>query len=157
MPASDIDSYITIFKTNIIMKDLTQYTITEFRNLPKRPFGEDIGKFDSLVILPTRRKHDSGYRCMEFVAVKGEQPVCRMGGSSDVIHLLGLDGFNCRGKEDDKKLFIRRAENVTFNAAFRIDCLPCGLLRIFASHQALKAGLDLSSFELYVDETKLRK
>ena len=46
------------------MKDLTQYTIKEFRALPKRKFGEDIGDFDSLVILPTRRKHDSGYRCM---------------------------------------------------------------------------------------------
>jgi len=53
------------------MKDLTQYTITEFRNLPKRQFGEDVSNFDSLIILPTRRKHDSGYRCMEFVAVKG--------------------------------------------------------------------------------------
>lgn len=138
------------------MKTLNQYTITEFRNLPKRQFVEDIGNFDSLIILPTRRKHDSGYRCMEFVAVKGEQPICRMGGGSDVIHLLGLDGFNCRGKEYDKKLFIRRTENVTFNAALRIDCLPCGLLRIFCKHDLI-AGLDLSSFELYVDETKIEK
>lgn len=156
MPASDIDGYITIFKTNINMKNLTQYTISEFRNLPKRPFGEDIGKFDSLVILPTRRKHDSGYRCMEFVAVKGETPICRMGGGSDVIHLLGIDGFNCFGGNDNKKLFIRRAENVTFNAILRMDCLPCGLLRIFCHYQ-FKAGLDLSSFELYVDETKVKK
>lgn len=153
MPASDIDGYITIFKTNTNMKNLTQYTITEFCNLPKRKFGEDIGNFDSLVILPIRRKHDSGYRCMEFVAVKGEQPICRMGGGSNVIHLLGLDGFNCFGAEDDKKLFIRRIENVTFNAAFRIDCLPCGLLRIFCRYK-LKAGQDLSLFELYVDENK---
>ena len=138
------------------MKDLTQYTITEFRILPKRPFGEDIGNFDSLVILPTRRKHDSGYRCMEFVAVKGEQPVCRMGGGSDVIHLLGLDGFNCFRKEDNKKQFVRELNSLTFNAALRIDCLPCGLLRIFCHHK-LKAGLDLSSFELYVDETKVQK
>ena len=156
MPASDIDGYITIFKTNEIMKSLCEYTITEFRNLPKRKFDEDIGNFDSLVILPTRRKHDSGYRCMEFVAVKGGQPICRMGGGSDVIHLLGMDGFNCRGKEDHKKLFIRRTENVTFNASLRIDCLPCGLLRIFCHHK-LKAGMDLSSFELYVDETKEKK
>ena len=156
MPASDIDGYITIFKINENMKNLTQYTITEFRNLPKRKFGEDVGNFDSLVILPTRRKHDSGYRCMEFVAVKGENPVCRMGGYSDVIHLLGLDGFNCFGGNDNKKLFIRRTENITFNAAFRIDCLPCGLLRIFASHNQLKAGMDLSSFELYVNETKVK-
>lgn len=138
------------------MKDLTQYTVTEFRNLPKRKFGEDIGNFDSLVILPTRRKHDSGYRCMEFVAVKGEQPVCRMGGYSDVIHFLGYTGYNCFDRKDDKKLFIRRTENVTFNAAFRIDCLPCGLLRIFCRYQ-LKAGMDLNSFELYVDETKVKK
>ena len=135
------------------MKSLNQYTITEFRALPKRQFGEDIGNFDSLIILPTRRKHDSGYRCMEFVAIKGEQPVCRMGGGSDVIHLLGLDGFNRFGGNDSKKLFIRRTENVTFNAIFRIDCLPCGLLRIFCCYR-LKAGQDLSSFELYVDETK---
>lgn len=138
------------------MKNLTQYTITEFRNLPKRKFGEDIGNFDSLVILPTRLKHDSGYRCMEFVAVKGEEPVCRMGGYSDILHLLGIDGFNCFGKNDDKKLSIRRAANVTFHASFRIDCLPCGLLRIFCGYK-LKAGHDLSSFTLYVDETKVKK
>ena len=156
MPASDIDSYITIFKTNIIIKDITQYTVNEFRALPKRKFGEDIGKFDSLIILPTRRKHDSGYRCMEFVAVKGEIPICRMGGGSDVIHLLGIDGYNCQRNEDYKKLFVRRTTNVTFNASLRIDCLPCGLLRIFCHYQ-LKAGMDLSSFELYVDETKVKK
>ena len=79
-----------------------------------------------------------------------------MGGYSDVIHFLGIDGYNCRYKEDDYKLTIRRAANVTFNAAFRIDCLPCGLLRIFCPYQ-LKTGMDLSSFELYVDETKAKK
>lgn len=96
------------------MKDLTQYTITEFRNLPKRKFGEDVGKFDSLVILPTRRKHDSGYRCMEFVAVKGEQPICRMGGGSDVIHLLGIDGSNIDKPSTDLKYKHRMDTNTTY-------------------------------------------
>ena len=156
MSASDIDGYITIFKTNEIMKDLTQYTITEFRALPKRKFGADIGNFDSLVILPTRRKHDSGYRCMEFVAVKGEQPVCRMGGGSDVIHLLGIDGSNVKNPSTNNEWLHRTRNNVSFNAQLRIDCLPCGLLRIFCKHNLI-AGMDLSSFELYVDETKAEK
>lgn len=138
------------------MKNLTQYTIKEFRALPKRQFGEDIGNFDSLVILPTRWKHDSGYRCMEFVAVKGETPVCRMGGGSDCLHILGIDGTNVKNPSTNNAWLYRTRNNMSFNAQLRIDCLPCGLFRIFCKHDLI-AGMDLSSFELYVDETKAKK
>ena len=137
------------------MKNLTQWTVTEFRNLPKRAFGEDIGKFDSLVILPTRYKHDSGYRIMEFVAVKGETPIKRLG-QSDVIHLLGIDGTNIQNPTCTSDYHHRMLTQRTFKASLRIDCLPCGLLRIFCLNELI-AGMDLSSFELYVDENNISK
>ncbi len=45
-------------------------TRKELESLPIRERNEDIGEFCGLIILPTRRKHDSGFRCMDFVAVK---------------------------------------------------------------------------------------
>jgi hypothetical protein len=52
------------------IKNIDNMTIREFQNLPSRKWNEDIGFFDSLVILPTKEIHDSGYRCMDFIAVR---------------------------------------------------------------------------------------
>ena len=122
-------------------KNVNDMTLEEFMELPHREWSEDIGEFQSLVILPTENLHDSDFRCMEFVAIaeKG-RPICRMAGGSDVIHLGGIGG-----------------QNRQFNPApigWSIDCLKTsGLLRVFC-HQPITAGPDLSSFELFVVEKK---
>lgn len=121
------------------MKDLTKWTRKEFEELPLRQFGEDIGPFTSLIILPQRRLHDSGYRIMSFVAVKHGVPICRLGMCSDVLHMDGIGGYH-------KKIPIE------IPAGWTVDCLPTsGLLRLFCSHN-ITADIALSSQEIFATE-----
>ena len=74
-------------------KSFEYWSKKEFEALPKRKWDEGIGEFDSMIILPTKHIHDSGFRCMDFVAVKGKEPFCRLSGCSDVIHMDGIGGM----------------------------------------------------------------
>lgn len=117
-------------------------TKKDFNNIPFRKWDEDIGKFSSLVIIPTRKKHDSGYMCMEFVAVDANhEPICKMSGCSDVIHIDGIGGYgNIRESGEIQKMIVPKG--------WSIDCLPCGYLRLFLDGK-MTCGLDLSDFEVY--------
>ena len=111
------------------MKTIFDMTKEDFSEVPKRDgWAKDIGEFRSLVIIPLDYEHDSGWMCMDFVAVNDEgEPICRLSGRSDV---LTFDVTGERGKR------------------WSIDCLPCGYLRLF-SQSTLTAGPELSSFEIY--------
>ena len=113
------------------MKTVFDMTRKDFNKVPKRDgWAKDIGEFRSLVIIPLDYKHDSGWMCMDFVAVNEEgEPICRLSGCSDV---LSFDVIGGRGKR------------------WSIDCLPCGYLRLF-SQSTLTAGPALSSFEIYAN------
>jgi hypothetical protein len=122
------------------VKSFNYWSKKELEALPIRKWDEEIGEFDSLIILPTRYMHESGFRCMDFVAVKGEEPFCRLSGCSDVLEIDGIGGYGeWKGN----------LPSVIPPKGWSIDCLKkSGLLRIF-SNGKLKVGLALSSFELY--------
>lgn len=125
------------------MKTIQTMTRAEFDTLPRRKWDKDIGPFDSLVILPDRKRHDSGYRLLDFVACRGDRPVCLLSGCSDVVHIDGVGGF---GKWSPDTGLPRSLPP----KGWAIDCLPTsGLLRLFASHNALTCGPALSSFDVY--------
>jgi hypothetical protein len=125
---------------------ITEMTRTDFLKLPHR---HDWGKefiCRSLVILPMGRLHDSGYRCIDFVAVdKENEPICRLSGCSDVIHFDGIGGYGYN--------WINKAQGVprlVEPSAWNIDCLKkSGLLRIFPSSGSIICGDALSSFEIW--------
>jgi hypothetical protein len=80
-----------------------------------------------------------------FVAVKDGNPICRLSGCSDVIHIDGIGGG---GKNYDFKTPL-------LPKAWSIDCLKkSGLLQIFCCSCSLRAGLALSSFELFAGKKK---
>jgi hypothetical protein len=125
-------------------KTILNMTKKDFEMIPDRAWGEDVGLFDTLVILPSKEKHDSGFRCMRFVAVKDNKPLCMLGGCSDVIHIGGIGGlgFDWLAKNGD-------VPNKVSPLPWCIDCLPrSGLLRLFCKEH-LRCGCDLSSFEIY--------
>ena len=136
-------------------KDYTKWTRKEFESLP-RPTSytnDEIGEVDSLVILPTRHIHDSGYRCMEFVTIQNGKPTYIISGGSDVIHLGGIGGYNCRTMADTTFKYKDRmyGRNIAL-VDWSIDCLhTSGLLRLFCSKK-MYVGASLSSFELYFKE-----
>ena len=124
--------------------NVNQMKRKDFESLPYRSWHEDIGEFDSLVILPLRQRHDSGYRLLDFIAVSGDEPICPLSGCSDVIHIGGIGGlgFNWLQKYD-------RCPELVPPVDWSIDCLPVsGLLRMFCSGK-MRAGAGLSSFEIY--------
>lgn len=131
----------------IIKKDVMKMTRKEFNELPERKWDEDIGEFDSLIILPLRPIHDSGYRCLDFVACKYLNPICRLSGVSDVLHINGISGLGENWTEKYKS-YPDKVSSVDWS----IDCLPkSGLLRLFSSKK-LKASTALSSFEIFAKE-----
>ena len=59
----------------------------DFAGLQDAEHYEDIEPFDSLVVMPTEEKHDSGYRIIEYVACLGKRPLCRITGCGDLLSL----------------------------------------------------------------------
>lgn len=107
------------------MKNINEMTRKEFEELPYRERFDSEIVCASLVILPTRRKHDSGYRCMDFVAVDAhERPICRCSGCSDVLHLYDWfrESFtkwdmDCLYKSGLLRVFSRENGNINVGAA----------------------------------------
>jgi len=104
--------------------------------------------FDSIVILPQRHRHDSGYRCIDFVACKKDTAICRLSGCSDVLHINGIGGFGYKWSEDGLGV-----PNKIRPIDWNIDCLPVsGLLRLFLGNSdmiLITDGMALSSFCIY--------
>lgn len=131
--------------TNAVLpavRSFEYWTKKELEALPERKWDEEIGEFDSLIILPTKHLHDSGFWCMDFVAVRGREPFCKLSGCSDVIHIDGIGGY---GKWDSRS----GVPTLVPPKGWSIDCLKKSkLLRLFSDGK-LRAGRALSSFELY--------
>lgn len=123
-------------------------TKEEFEKLEyKRPTG----KIDGFVIIPTGELHDSGYGCMKFALTYHDEVVGCVGGGSDVIHLNGICGYGKYDYEYQTRVRTRKGPIIDW----RIDCLPCGLLRVFT----MKFELELpdcvcSDFEAFIKGEK---
>lgn len=123
--------------------DINEMTRKQFNELPSREWDEEI-ICDSIIILPLRSMHESGYRCMDFVAVKDGEPICLISGGSDVLHIDGIGGYGNKWGDGVPKS--------VFPAGWNIDCLAkSGLLRLWCKGRIL-CGAALSSFEIYRTE-----
>lgn len=101
----------------------------ELMSIPKRKWDEEIHGVDAVYIIPSRRKHDSGYACMDFVAsfngYKGK-PMVRFGGGCDDVRLKGNH--------------------------FRIDCeYPSRIIHIWNDRTSFSVSCDISSID-FVEE-----
>jgi hypothetical protein len=124
------------------------------RDFDAVPFRTDTSPLtgNSIVILPLRTKHDSGFRCMDFVLIKGNKAICRLSGCSDLLHIDGIGGMGHDWLE--KYGDCPRAVPPT---GWSIDCLPVsGLLRMWPSRDRwngvlVDADACYSSFEIYAN------
>lgn len=125
--------------------DIFNMTKEDFNKVPERGgWSRDIGEFNSLVIIPQDYPHDSGWMCMDFVAVSKEgEPICKLSGCSDVLNLDGIGGY---GRDDFMFNHIKPK-------GWCIDCLPCGYLRLF-SNSVLTVGPALSNFAVYAEQRR---
>lgn len=127
--------------------NIENMTRKDFNALPLRKNWNVDFICDSMVILPLRTKHDSGFRCMDFVACIKNEAICRLSGCSDVIHIGGIGGFG-----HDWLNKYKTVPRMIPPAGWSIDCLPkSGLLRLFCDKDLICGG-SLSSFEVYSRE-----
>jgi len=129
--------------------NIDKMTRKQFEKLPHREWSEEV-VCDSIIILPLKEMHDSGYRCMDFVAVKENKAICLLSGGSDVIHIDGIAGL---GKDWLKKY--GSVPRLIPPSEWSIDCLPkSGLLRLWPGHRKMSCGPALSSFEVFAEPKK---
>lgn len=67
------------------------YTKKELLAVPKREWKEILHDVKCVYVIPSGRKHDSGYACMDFVASfqNPEKPLVRFGGGCDDVSFEG--------------------------------------------------------------------
>lgn len=102
-------------------------TKKELLAIPKRKWDEILNGVDGVYVIPSRRKHDSGYACMDFVAEFSDgRPMVGFGGYCDDISFIG-----------DK---------------FRMDCIyPSGIIHIWRPG-TFSITCDLSSIKFRAEE-----
>ena len=102
-------------------------TKKELLAIPKRKWYETLNGVSGVYVIPSNRKHDSGYACMDFVAeFPDDRPMVRFGGGCDDVSFVGKD--------------------------FRMDCLyPHGIIHIWR-HGTFSITHDLSSIDFIAEE-----
>lgn len=112
--------------------DIMTMTKKDFEEVPELSELKErmcVEQIDGIVIVPQDYLHDSGYACMSFVLCRKHEPIARVGGGSDVIHIDGIGGFGkWEGEIPDK----------VKPKMWSIDCLPCGYCRLFCLGNALE-------------------
>ncbi len=100
--------------------DVMKMTKKDFLAIPCRKWDEKLTGVRGVYVLPSRRKHESGWACMDFVAVFDDgRPMIRFGGGCDDVSFVG--------------------------EYFNMDCTyPHGIIHIW-SHRRFTISCDLSS------------
>ena len=122
------------------MKDIRKWTRKDFKALPHRERNQEV-KFSSLVIIPLRKLHDSGWRLIDYAAVdENGVPFILLSGSSDVIHINGIGGY---GKYNGS------IPKLIEPLSWSMDCLATSGYMMLWCNKELTCGPSLSSFEIY--------
>lgn len=138
-----------------------EMTKEDFAKLPKLGVDDYEGfdpmkdTFESLVVIPTGELHDSGFGCMEFALLNDiGEPICRVNGIADVICIDGIGGYGVRNIFKAHRLI--DGTPVVRPHGWKIDCLPCGYLRLFCGARLMleRPYWTSSTFEIYAEENK---
>ena len=90
--------------------------------------------FDSFVVLPNKKIHDSGFRCMDFILLDSDSnPIGKVGGASDAIYI--------------EKHYQSSGLSKTVHA----DLLPCGLIRIWVRKGMFIEHNPISDMDVYYE------
>lgn len=115
------------------MKTIFEMSKKDFSALPEIPFKDShLMKMTSVVIIRTGKMNPSGFKAMKLCAV-GENgiPLGIIHDGSDVFYLDGIGGYGYSLRNIGKKVA---------SAAWCIDCIPCGYIRLFTKHGMMYYG-----------------
>ena len=124
--------------------DVLKTTLDTFKSMTEEEYPRTADTvFNSVVIVPTDEIHDSGYTCMKFVLLYKDEVVGVCGGYSDVVHINGIGGYGeMKG----------RLPQLIRPVGWKIDCLPCGLLRLFCERKLKTEEWIGSDFPVYATD-----
>ena len=120
------------------MTSWDKYGKRELLNLPQRPWNTDSSRYDGLLLVSTKRKHDSGYCNFAVVGENRGKPV----------ELIGyMDDFRLGN--------ILKGYDVNIPAtALAIDCSMYGVFRIHVLGLKICVGENLSTTNWWVEKEK---
>jgi len=102
-------------------KDINMWTQKDFSILPQREWRNE-SIYDAIILAPTRKKHDSGYRWVNIIGLIDDVPV-EIAATCDHVWFF---------------------ENL--HPDMSIDCLfKSGLFRLWSNGKKIKVGSSLSS------------
>lgn len=109
--------------------DIEKMTKKQFEALPYVVIKDYYNRFveiDSIVLLPSKRLHDSGWRNYEIVPCLRREPLGKLHGYDTFsIYLTGIKekvGVDCLGKSGLMRIFLPQDE-------YLIDCLYHEIIR----------------------------
>lgn len=103
-------------------------------------FGHDVPLLDCIYIIQTRRKHDSGYMCMEIIGTNEKGYQKKLATNSDIIDL--------------SKIFVDKKR---LGWLISIDVPEYNVMRIFSNSGKFKVnyhGMSSFNFDLVQDEVE---
>ena len=110
--------------------------------------------FREVIIVPTGKRHDSGYGTMKFILTKENRIVGVVSGWSDVLHINGIGGY---GKYPGPVFDEALHENKVRCVGWRIDCLvKSKCARLISEEECEAEDFIGSDFIFYVTEPKDR-
>ena len=117
-------------------------TRKELLAVPWRDNWSDPIVCKSLVLLACHTKHESGFAHIDAVAVDAYgEPICRVAGASDVIHVGGINGQN--------------KQRGLYGIPWSIDCLyKSKLFHLFVPGSSIQVGASVSSLEIRAIEQR---
>ena len=109
-------------------KAWTEYKKTELLKLPDREWGKRDKLYDSLLIVPTRLKHDSGYSCIAVIGCIDDTPTEILAYPDDLeMPKIGTNNY----------------------MGLRMDCsYPSGILRLWSYRYQFSIPMPTSSTEI---------
>jgi hypothetical protein len=152
--------------------DIIKMTRKDFMKFPRKKWDEEI-EFDSFVVVPKEINclqvwwyyiqkflsehiklfakpeiyngmHESGYRCMSFVLIRGGEPICLSSGRSDVLCLDGIGGFGKNWLDENGEV-----PKLIPPSGWTAECLPKSGFLHFWSNNKIINEYDMSTFEVY--------
>ena len=124
---------------------ISEVTKKNYKQLPHNEYGKEYD-FDSILIIPTRRVHSSGFGVMDIVGCVGDEAVYDCSGCYDVLFFDGIGGWGYKFLEKGES-----SQNVE-PKGWKIDMTRHGIMRIFFTNDKHKIRIHpnyCSSFSFY--------
>lgn len=117
-----------------MMTSWDKYGKRELLNLPQRPWNTDSSRYDGLLLVSTKRKHDSGYCNFAVIGERKGKPVELIGYMDDLRLGNIMEGF---------------ITSIPVNS-LAIDCSMYGVFRIHGIGLTFGVGENLSTTNWWV-------